>query len=141
MNSKKNGTLTIGQLAQAGGVRATTLRFYERERILMPAQRSAAGYRLYDEQAVERLRFIRSAQAIGFTLDDIRTLLALDDAGACDEVRDLIARRLSEVDARLGDLQRVRGSLVDALQRCDRSNQECDVLIDLKDESREAPLT
>ena len=67
--------LTIGQVARATGVAATTLRYYEREGILTPTVRNGAGYRLYDAQAVERLQFLRSAQAVGFTLDDIRTLL------------------------------------------------------------------
>ena len=66
--------MTIGQVARTAGVATPTLRYYEQEGLLSPTTRSRAGYRLYDEQAVEQLRFIRSAQAVGFTLDDIRTL-------------------------------------------------------------------
>lgn len=74
MMTPKKELFTIGQAAQAVGVPATTLRYYEREGVLGPAVRSRAGYRLYDTAAVERLEFVRSAQAVGFTLDDIRVL-------------------------------------------------------------------
>ena len=64
--------MTIGRAAKAAGVPATTLRYYEREGLLDAPVRTTAGYRMYDDQAVERLRFIRAAQAVGFTLNDIR---------------------------------------------------------------------
>ena len=70
-----NGFMTIGQVAGAVGVPISTLRFYERQGLMHWTQRSDAGYRLYDPAAVERLRFIRGGQAVGFTLEDIRTLL------------------------------------------------------------------
>jgi len=71
--------LTIGQMAGEMGVATTALRFYERAGLIQPTERSRAGYRLYDASAVERLRFIRAGQAVGFTLEDIRSLLDLDD--------------------------------------------------------------
>ena len=74
--------MTIGEVARAVGVATPTLRYYEQEGLLSPTTRSRAGYRLYDAQAIEQLRFIRSAQAVGFTLDDIRTLLSLDAGNA-----------------------------------------------------------
>ena len=123
--------MTIGQVAAAVGVAATTLRFYEREGILAPALRSKSGYRLYDESAVERLAFIRSAQAVGFTLEDIRALLQLDARVSCKDVQSVIERRLADVNARLADLRRVRGALSDAMQRCRKSKKGCAILVDL----------
>jgi MerR family mercuric resistance operon transcriptional regulator len=124
--------LTIGEVAQAAGVAATTLRYYEREGLLSPTDRSRAGYRLYDDGAVERLEFIRAAQAVGFTLDDIRALLELNGDSPCKEVQALIERRLTEVDVKLADLNRVRSTLADALQRCRKSKKGCAVVADLK---------
>ncbi len=123
--------MSIGQVAEAVGVAATALRYYEREGILSPTNRSKAGYRLYDETAVRRLRFIRSAQAVGFTLDDIRALLQVDGRSSCKNVQGLIERRLAEVVAKMADLKRVRAALNDALTRCRRSGKGCPVLADL----------
>ncbi len=123
--------MTIGKVARAAGVSTHTLRYYEREGIMGPTVRNGAGYRLYDADALERLRFIRSAQAIGFTLDDIRTLGRLDEeSGQCcqAEVRRLLELRLAEVEEKMKDLKRVQESLGLALDRCRRSNGECEVL-------------
>ncbi len=123
--------MTIGQVAQAAGVTTPTLRYYEEEGILSPTARSRAGYRLYDAQAVEQLRFIRSAQAVGFTLDDIRTLLSLDisNTPSCRaEVQGLLTQRLGEVNEKMRVLQRVQAALGRALDQCRRSNGECAVI-------------
>ncbi|MCH7814316.1 MAG: MerR family transcriptional regulator [Planctomycetes bacterium] len=124
--------LTIGVVAKAAGVAATTLRYYEREGLLSPTDRSRAGYRLYDDAAIERLEFIRAAQAVGFTLDDIRALLQLNGDSPCKQVQPLIERRLAEVDGKLADLTRVRSTLADALGRCRKSKKGCAVVADLK---------
>lgn len=126
---------TIGQVAGAVGVPATTLRYYEREGVLGPAIRSRAGYRLYDAAAVERLEFIRSAQNVGFTLDDIRALLQLDRecTETCrSEVRRLLTHRLTDVEKKMKQLKRVRAALGRALDRCRASNGECAVMKDLR---------
>ena len=128
----RNGLMTIGQVAEAVGLATSALRYYERAGLLRPAQRSRAGYRLYDPSAVEQLEFIRAGQAVGFTLDDIRALLALDDNSSCKQVQTLIERRLAEVDAKLADLKRVRATLANALTRCRSSRKGCAVLADLK---------
>lgn len=130
----KNGHLTIGQAARAAGLPTSTLRYYERERLVRPARRTEAGYRLYDPVAVERLRFIRAAQAGGFLLEDIRLLLQLDgdDPGACrSEVQRLLERRLDDVKQKIDDLAQVQAVLGRALERCRRSRGECPVLRDL----------
>ena len=133
----KNGQefLTIGRLAAAADVPVSTLRYYEREGILEPALRSPSGYRLYPVEAVARLRFIRSAQSVGFTLDDIRVLLELDDGdpNVCREtVQGILQQRLAEVEAKMEELQRVRTALGRALDRCRRSRRQCAVLKDLR---------
>lgn len=129
-----NQLMTIGQVAQATGVTTPTLRYYEEEGILSPTTRSRAGYRLYDPQAVERLQFIRAAQAVGFTLDDIRKLSELDrdTRKTCQaEVQRLLQQRLAEVEDKMKDLKRVHAALRRALDRCRRSSGECAVLSEL----------
>ena len=78
--------MTIGQLADSVGVATSTLRYYEREGLLRPCGRSRADYRLYDAAAIDKLRFIRSAQSVGFSLNDIKALLSLDERTGCDKV-------------------------------------------------------
>lgn len=126
---------TIGQVARSAGVRATTLRYYEREGVLTPSVRNRAGYRLYDAAALERLVFVRSAQAVGFTLDDIRALSQLDgdDSWAChSQVQELLAERLKDVEKKMKKLRRVRTALGRALDRCRASNGECPVMKELR---------
>ena len=123
--------MTIGEVARTAGVATPTLRYYEEEGLLSPTTRSRAGYRLYDAQAIEQLRFIRSAQAVGFTLDDIRTLGRLEGQSgkSCKaEVRRLLEQRLAEINEKMKDLKRVQQALGQALDRCQRSNGECEVL-------------
>jgi len=136
-----NGLHTIGQAARAAGVAATTLRYYEREGLLRPSLRSHARYRLYDADAVERLRFIRAAQAVGFTLDDIRLLLNLDadDPRVCrSEVQRLLERRLADVKQKMKDLKRIQAVLGRSLDRCRTSQGACPVLNDLSPAKRTA---
>ena len=136
MHRAVGNVMTIGQLAKSVGVRATTLRYYERERLLTPPERTAAGYRLYDQQALERVRFIRAAQGVGFTLEDIKTLLRLDGGESCAEVQKLLERRIGEVDCRMDELKLVRAALGKALNQCRNSNKACPVLTDLSARSR-----
>src|SRR3972149_1456098 len=82
MENKTNKRLFIGQLAQLVGVGVDTVRFYERAGLLQRPERTAAGYRLYAPEALARLRFIRKAQALGFTLDEIKRILSLRGQGA-----------------------------------------------------------
>ena len=128
---------TIGQAARALGVAASTLRFWESQGLVRPAQRTASGYRLYGPEQLERLRFVRAAQQVGFRLEDIRTLLALDgDCPACRaEVRRLLEARLAAIEAKLAELKRVRAILGRALARCRRSSSGCAVLQTLRPDS------
>jgi DNA-binding transcriptional MerR regulator len=114
---------TISVLAERLGVRPDTLRYYDRLGLLRPSRRSAAGYRLYDEAAVERLEFIRGAQRMGLRLSDIRELLDVRDRGQCPcgHTKVLVQRRLAEVNAEIRQLTAVRRQLL-ALKK---QNDEC----------------
>ncbi len=113
-------TMTIGRLARASGVAPETLRYYERRGLVAPERRTAAGYRLYGPQAARRLRFIRRAQALGFSLDEVAELLALSEAadGDAGEVKRITEARIDDIDARIRDLQRMRAGLAALAERC-----------------------
>ena len=120
VDSKSDRSLTIGQLARAAGVPVSTVRYYERVGLFKPDARTGANYRAYSHRAVERMRFIRAAQATGFSLDDVRQMLALtySDDPPCAEVEALIARRLDDVKRRLRELRRVERALRTARDSC-----------------------
>ena len=109
------GKLLIGELARGAGVKADTVRFYERNGLLSKPERTAAGYRVYDKAALQRLRFIKKAQALGFSLDEIQRILNLRGHGreTCRCVVAMAAATLSETETKLKELQRFR----DALER------------------------
>lgn len=115
--------LLIGQLAQRGGVKTDTVRFYERAGLLPRAERTAAGYRVYPPKAAERLQFIRKGQALGLSLEEIKRVLRLRDSGTlpCDYVVELAERRLREVERELAEMQSFRDSLRRYLHRWKRS--------------------
>jgi DNA-binding transcriptional MerR regulator len=123
---------TIGGLARVSGVPTSTVRYYERIGLVHPDGRSDGNYRLFGEEAVERLQFIRAAQATGFTLEDITALLNFrDDAMACcKEVQVLIEQRHSDVKQRMEDLRHVQSVLKSSLEKCRRTEQtgRCEVL-------------
>jgi DNA-binding transcriptional MerR regulator len=111
---------TIGALARAAGVPVSTVRFYERRGILRPEGRSRANYRRYSDDSLQRLRLIRCAQGIGLGLKDARDLLKLIDAERCpcDEVEQVVWRRLSDVRARIKELRRWERALARSLRVC-----------------------
>lgn len=131
---------SIGELAKAACVPTTTVRYYERRGLLSPDSRTRAKYRVYGESALERLRFIRAAQATGFTLEDIAALLMLRDEGAAGgchaEVSSMISGRLADVETRLADLRRVRAVLREAVQACGASAGPCPVMAKLTVKNR-----
>lgn len=114
------GRFTISHLAEKAGIPTSTVRYYERIGLVEPEDRSAGNYRLYSRASLEKLKFIRAAQAIGFTLDDTRALLA-DESGSapkCGAVQGLIEDRLADVEQRLKDLRHVRKILKASLTQC-----------------------
>jgi DNA-binding transcriptional MerR regulator len=136
------GDLTIGGLARTSDVTADTLRFYERKKLLVPPRRTAGGYRLYSEGDAERVRFIRRAQAMGFTLEDIRELLraqTLTTAEQCKRVADRLRGRVEAVDDKIRELRAFRRELVRSLARCEQAGAEpkcCPVVLDLAGNGR-----
>ncbi len=102
--------MKIGELAHGGGVTAKTVRFYESRGLLAPPARTASGYRDYGAEAVERLRFIREAQASGLTLAEIQSVLELKDSGSgsCEHTRSLLERHLTDLDEQIERLQLAR---------------------------------
>ena len=112
--------MTISEIAKAADVPTSTIRFYERRGLLKPDARSRANYRTYTPRTAERLKFIRAAQATGFSLKDIREMLALTSSEdpPCNEVTALITRRLADVKQRLADLKRIDRALSVALKSC-----------------------
>jgi MerR family transcriptional regulator, mercuric resistance operon regulatory protein len=110
---------TIGRLALAGGVNVETVRYYQRRRLLPVPAKRARGFRYYGPETLERLRFIRRAQALGLSLEDIRQLLGLDQKRACSSTRALAAQRLSLIEAKLKDLTHLRDALAALIHECD----------------------
>jgi MerR family mercuric resistance operon transcriptional regulator len=112
--------IQIGELSRRTGCNIETIRYYERIGLLPAPARSAGRYRVYETGDVRRLTFIRRARELGFTLDAVRALLALSDDGsaACPEVRELATGHLTEVRAKITDLQAMECVLRDAVQRC-----------------------
>lgn len=129
------GTLTIGALAQASGVHLETIRYYQRLGLVPQPARPAGGVRRYDERAVARLRFIRRAQQLGFSLEEVRQLLKLEDGGQCLATRRLAEARLAEVEARLALLSRMRRELRRLIADCAGANRapRCPIIATLSD--------
>lgn len=112
--------MKIGDLARATATRVETIRYYESEGLLPPPARSGSNYRIYERAHLERLSFIRRSRDLGFTLDQVRTLLRLaDDRDApCAEVDAITTAHVAEIDRKLADLRALRGELVRRLDSC-----------------------
>lgn len=128
---------TISQVAKAAELPTTTVRYYERVGLVQPEDRSAGNYRLYSEESLRKLKFIRAAQAIGFTLDEVNALLSTpsNTASSCREVQSLIEDRLAEVDQRLKDLRHVQRVLRSSLAKCKETERAdcCHVIETLRE--------
>lgn len=114
--------LKIGDVSKKSGVGVEALRFYEKSGLLDKASRTFSGYRVYGEEVLERLAFIKQAQALGFSLEEIRRII--DDArkgeSPCAEVREIVRQRMEELDERLRELQRHRRELKATLEEWDK---------------------
>jgi Zn(II)-responsive transcriptional regulator len=111
-------TVGIGQLAKRTGVPIDTVRHYERIGLLRPAARLASGYRRYGDAELKRLRFIRRAKALGFTLDEIHELLALSAGRNVQSIRKAASARLADIERRMKELTRIRESLRQLVAAC-----------------------
>jgi|SRR5579883_230368 len=126
-----DGGLRIGELARATGAKVVTIRYYEQAGLLAEPARSVGNYRLYDQSHLERLRFIRQARDLGFSLDRIRSLLALasDSSRSCEEVDHLARFHLEEVERKIAELSLLREDLRRTIGHCaNRTIAECGVL-------------
>ena len=112
--------LTIGKVARGAGLAVDTVRYYEREGLLNKPARTASGYRHYTTDAVARLRFIRQSKELGFSLAEIKDLLALrvTPGKSCADVRAHAEHKVADVDRRIASLKRVRGALVKLASAC-----------------------
>jgi DNA-binding transcriptional MerR regulator len=115
--------LKIGEVAKASGIGIETLRFYEKSGLLDQPSRTESGYRLYDSDVLTRLDFIKRAQVLGFSLDEIRKIIADRRAGQspCAEVREIVRHRLAELDERMREMKRYRNELATALTQWDQN--------------------
>jgi len=127
---------SIGQLAKTADTGVETIRFYERRGLMPEPPRAASGYRHYPLDAADRLRFIRRAKRLGFTLDEITTLLNLQNGGERAEVKAITLAKLDEIEARIDDLQRMRVALQDMTRRCSGTGPVagCPIIETLSDE-------
>lgn len=111
--------LTIGKLAEAAGVNIETIRYYQRRGLLDKPPKPLGGHRRYVPEWAKRVRFIKRAQALGFTLDEVGALLTLDAACACGETRALAVRKLGLIKQKMADLAAMRQALGRLVQQCD----------------------
>lgn len=134
-------TLKIGDIARLSGLRAKTIRYYESVGLLDAPQRAANGYRVYSDSAVRTLRFVRHARGLGFTLDEVRALLALwqDHQRSSREVKALAEQRMADIDERIAELKRLRLELSNLVSTCHGDQRpECPILDALDPETRGA---
>ncbi len=110
--------LTIGAFASAAGVNVETIRFYQRKGLLPEPEKPYGSIRRYGESDVTRVRFVKSAQRLGFSLDEVTELLKLEDGAHCDEAREQAERKLADVRVKLADLRRIERVLAELVERC-----------------------
>lgn len=134
--------LTIGRLAEQAGVGVETVRFYEREGLLEEPQRRASGYRQYGQEAVARIRFIRRAKELGFTLKEIKELLNLrvDPTTTCANVKVRAKAKIDDIRRRIESLQQMKQALVSLSEACsgEGPSSECPILDWLEPASAES---
>lgn len=111
--------LTIGQLAKETGTHVETIRYYERQGLIAEPPRRASGYREFPPEYVERIRFIKRAQTLGFTLREISELLALADGNpACKDIRKFAEEKVEDIETRIRDLQKIKEVLHELIKKC-----------------------
>jgi len=132
--------MTRSEVAEKAGVNPETLRYYERKDLIPNPPRSDGGFRLYDESYVDRLRFIKRAKDLGFTLAEIKGLLELrvDDDATCRDVQTQAEEKIHEVDAKIQDLKRIRTALSNLADACAGGGgptSECPILDAMEEET------
>ncbi|HVC89352.1 MAG TPA: MerR family transcriptional regulator [Acidobacteriaceae bacterium] len=128
-------SLTVGWLAKNAGVNPETVRYYERQGLVSPAARTEAGYRIYQQESVRRIRFIKRAQELGFSLNEIKELLSLrvDADATASDVRVRALARLVSVEEKIRHLQDIQQSLTQLIESCHGGGpaSECPILENL----------
>jgi MerR family mercuric resistance operon transcriptional regulator len=110
--------MTIGALARAAGVHVETIRFYQRKGLMPQPDRPQGGIRRYGADELGRVSFIKAAQRLGFSLDEVTDLLGLDDGTQCQQARAQAQHKLADVRSRIADLTRIEAALADLVTRC-----------------------
>jgi DNA-binding transcriptional MerR regulator len=141
-----NQAAKIGQVAQETGLTIDTIRFYEKQGLLKRSPRTEGGFRLFGASDIETLKFVRKAQELGFSLNEIRELLILraDHVPACSHIKELLAQKLTAVKEKIAELQNMERSLQHALQKCKRElktaapghEERCPVLEEINQAAR-----
>ncbi|MFO6150897.1 Hg(II)-responsive transcriptional regulator [Pseudomonas aeruginosa] len=131
-------SLTIGAFAKAAGVNVETIRFYQRKGLLPEPDKPYGSIRRYGEADVARVRFVKSAQRLGFSLDEVAGLLRLDDGAHCDEARVLAEQKLEDVREKLADLQRIESVLAQLVDDCcaSQGTVSCPLIADFGERDR-----
>lgn len=131
--------LTVGRLARRAGVGVPTIRFYERRGLLPKPRRSASGYRDYAPDTVRRVRFIRHAQELGFSLREVAELLSLslDPRSSCADVRARAAGKIADIEAKLATLTRMHSVLTTLVESCpgEGPTESCPILVAMDDDA------
>lgn len=126
--------MNIGAAARQSGVSAKTIRYYESVGLIAPADRTAGGYRVYDRRDVETLRFVQQARSLGFSVEEVGSLLALwqDRQRSSAEVKALARRRVEEIDRKIAELTEMRATLTHLMERCHGDERpDCPILMGL----------
>ncbi|MCK5858064.1 MAG: MerR family transcriptional regulator [Abyssibacter sp.] len=111
--------LQLGQAASETGIPVETIRYYERVGLVTPHRKGSGNYRLFDDEVISRLVFVRNAKALGFSLSQIRSLLKVQDADNRAEIKSIAASHLVDVEKRIGALMAIGKALTDAVNECD----------------------
>ena len=137
MDAVANASLTIGKLAKAAGVGVETIRYYQ-QRGLLPVPASTGAYRYYPAALAQRIRFIKRAQELGFSLDEVAELLSLEDGLDRHSIRQIAGQRLEEIRTRLADLQRMQQALSHLINSCEHTGKDlpCPIIETLASDRR-----
>ena len=114
--------MTIGRAAKAAGVNIDTIRYYQRRGLVDEPQIPQGGQRKYGDAVVRRVKFIKRAQTLGFTLEEARSLLSFEQAHSCCDTRDLAMHKIHEIDQRIADLKRMRKTLSELATHCENGS-------------------
>lgn len=130
------GDWTIGRVAREAGVGVETVRFYQRTGLVGTPARPVGGQRRYAPATARRIRFIKRAQSLGFTLEEVKALLRLEDGQSCAATRGLAERKLASIEARMADLRRMRRTLSALIADCESGGRPrcCPIIASLADD-------